>query len=133
MIVFTKSIRTERHAISSFLHEFRIGYLKWQKLDQKIKDRIEFCLMEAIENAYEHGNKQQEHKIITIRCWHDKDTYTYSVTDEGEGFRPDIPEEPPPLSQKQGRGLYGMKCYADSLHFNDKGNAITFMFRAKRL
>lgn len=131
MIVFTKSVRTERHAISSFLHEFRIGYLKWQKLDEQIKERIEFCLMEAIENAYEHGNKQQEHKIITIRCWHEGDEYRYSVTDEGDGFEPHIPDKPPPLYERHGRGLYGIKCYADALFFNEKGNAITFTFRAK--
>jgi len=132
MIVFTKSIRTERHAISAFLHEFRIGYLKWQKLDQTLKERIEFCLMEAIDNAYEHGNRRQEHKIITVRCWHEGDEYRYSVTDEGEGFKPEIPCEPPPISEKRGRGLYGMQSYADSLSFNDKGNAITFTFRTKR-
>lgn len=132
MIVFTKSIRTERHAISSFLHEFRIGYLKWQKLDEQLKERIEFCLMEAIDNAYEHGNRRQEHKIITIRCWHEEDTYIFSVTDEGEGFKAEIPDKPPPLSESRGRGLYGVKSYADYLSFNEKGNAITFSFRTKR-
>jgi anti-sigma regulatory factor (Ser/Thr protein kinase) len=130
MIVFTKTIRSERHAIISFLHEFKIGYLKWLKIPDQLKDRIEFSIMEAIENAHEHGNKKNENKSITIRCWHINNIYQYSVTDEGDGFQGEIATHPPPLSEKRGRGLFSIKAYADTVTFNEKRNAITFTFNS---
>ncbi len=37
MIAFTKTIRSENHAIAAFLHEFKIGYLKWLRIADAIK------------------------------------------------------------------------------------------------
>ena len=132
MIVFTKTIRSEARAIESFLHEFKIGYLKWLKIPDQLKDKIEFSIMEAVENAHEHGNRKNENKTITIRCWHKEDEYQYSVTDCGDGFSGEIPEQPPPISEKRGRGLYSMRMYTDSITFNETGTAITFTFKIKR-
>ncbi len=132
MIVFTKTIRSEKQAITAFLHEFKIGYLKWLKIPTIFKDRIEFTMIEAVENAYEHGNRKNDSKTITIRCWHKGNTYQYSVTDCGDGFDKVIPSAPPALAEQRGRGLYSISQYADQVSFNDTGNVITFSFNIER-
>ena len=87
--------------------------------------------MEAVDNAYDHGNRKNETKSITVRCWEDDDFLMFSVLDEGEGFSGKIPESMPDITDISGRGLYSIQEFAHSVSFNDRGNMITFTFRTR--
>lgn len=132
MLVLERTIPSKLHAIISFLQYFKEEYLANLSVPAATKDKIEYSIMEAVDNAHEHGNKGSAAKNITIRCWHESDRYIYSVEDEGSGFNGQIPETIPPLSVERGRGLYSIREYTDSVSFNTTGNIVTFTIHLRR-
>lgn len=43
-------------------------------------------ILEAISNAYMHGNRYNPAKPIDVRAWEQADFYITSITDSGQGF-----------------------------------------------
>ncbi|MDP3480138.1 MAG: ATP-binding protein [Desulfoprunum sp.] len=131
MVVFEETFPSKIKSIVEFLTVFKEKYLEYLVDTPALRDRLEYVVMEAIDNAYEHGNRQDENTSIRVQCWQEEDLLTFSVLDEGEGFAGTISESLPLLTDLNGRGLYSIQEFAHSVSFNDKGNMITITFKTR--
>lgn len=88
---------------------------------------VHLALGEAFVNAVEHGNKMAPDKKVTINYSMDSDKVEVSVSDDGEGFNPEVVPDPRcgvNLYRPQGRGLLLIHSYMDVVKFNERGNTI---------
>ena len=131
MLVFEEEFPSNLKSVVSFLTVFKEKYLESLCESTALRDRIEYVVMEAVDNACDHGNQRDEKKVVIVRCWEEDDFLIFSVRDEGEGFNQRIPDTVPDLSDINGRGLYSIQQFAHSVSFNDRGNMITFTFRTR--
>lgn len=94
---------------------------------------VHLALEEAFINAVTHGNKTDPGKSVKIDYCLSLDKIEISVTDEGEGFKPDTIPDPrfgKKLYEPDGRGLLLMQSYMDVIEFNEQGNSV-YMVRYK--
>lgn len=76
---------------------------------------------EAIANAIKHGNKLDSKKKVTVDLDLVDNTFVMTVKDEGDGFNLDDlpdPRSPENLLANNGRGIYYMRTFMDSVDFN---------------
>ena len=91
-------------------------------------------LAEALANAMLYGNQQDPAKLVKLEVTVERRRVEARVTDEGVGFDPDAmpdPTEPANISRTHGRGIFLMRALLDEVHFNDRGNSVTLVLRAK--
>jgi serine/threonine-protein kinase RsbW len=94
--------------------------------------KIMVAALEAVNNAVTHGNKANPQKLVDVEIEFDNNDIRITVTDEGDGFRPDkIPDPTMPenIEELSGRGVFLMTKLADSIKFNEKGNSVTMSFK----
>lgn len=94
---------------------------------------IHLTLEEAITNAVKHGNKMDPAKKVTIQYTINSEKIEVSITDEGDGFKPDNVADPrwgEGLLKPGGRGLLLMNSYMDVVKYNERGNSV-YMVRYK--
>lgn len=120
-----KTLANTQQAIGEFLENFREIILNRLFKNIQKKEYSEYLLMEALDNAWEHGNKKDASKEIIISWTITLDFLTIFIKDEGEGFRHTIPDTMPPVTNPRGRGLFTMKEFVDTISFNNSGNQIT--------
>ncbi len=73
--------------------------------------KIMVASLEAVNNAITHGNKANPQKLVDVEIEFDNDEIRITVTDEGEGFKPDkIPDPtlPENIEELSGRGVFLM-------------------------
>ena len=88
---------------------------------------IHLALEEAFTNAVKHGNKNDLNKKISIDYSISDDKFEITVSDEGEGFQPDVipdPRSDENLCKSSGRGLLLIRTYMDKVEYSEKGNAV---------
>ncbi|MCK5565063.1 MAG: ATP-binding protein [Planctomycetes bacterium] len=88
---------------------------------------IHLALEEAFINAVKHGNKDDLNKKISIDYIISDDKFEITVSDEGEGFHPDVVPDPRSdenICKSSGRGLLLIRSYMDKVEYSEKGNAI---------
>lgn len=88
---------------------------------------VHLALEEAFLNAIQHGNKMDLGKEVKIDYSVRADRVEVSVTDEGDGFAPELVPDPrygENLYKLQGRGLLLMRSYMDVVEFNERGNSV---------
>ena len=88
---------------------------------------VHLGLEEAFINCLKHGNKSNPQKKITIEYHIEPEKAVVSLTDEGEGFKPDAipdPTEGSNIYKTSGRGLFLIRSFMDKIVFNKKGNCI---------
>jgi len=89
------------------------------------------AVLEAVNNAIEHGNKFSSEKFVNISLKFAKDKFSVVVKDEGLGFSPEnVPDPtlPENIEKIRGRGIFLMMKLADEIKFNKKGNSVTLVF-----
>lgn len=94
--------------------------------------KILVSILEAVNNAIVHGNKNDEHKIVEIKIKLKNNSLFIEVTDQGMGFKPEEvpdPTEPENIENANGRGVFLMKRLADEIEFNKKGNSVKMTFK----
>ncbi len=82
-------------------------------------------VMEAVNNAIQHGNGEDESKQVHLRIETGPGKITVWVEDEGEGF--DVASVPDPrnlenLLNVSGRGILMMKAFMDRVEFPLENN-----------
>ncbi|AWK53004.1 ATP-binding protein [Clostridium beijerinckii] len=87
---------------------------------------IKLIIIEAINNAFIHGNNSDKNKPITLRWKFKENLLIVSVTDCGDGVKnlrnhKEINEDN--ILEECGRGLYIIYSYADEVEF--ECNSIT--------
>ena len=88
---------------------------------------VHLALEEAFINAIKHGNKMDPGKKIEIDYSLGAEKIEISMTDEGNGFDPDVVPDPrhgENLYKTYGRGLLLIRSYMDVVEFNERGNRV---------
>lgn len=89
------------------------------------------AVTEAVNNAIQHGNKQNGALKIDVSVLDSTKNICFSVKDEGPGFDfnnlPD-PTSPDNILKENGRGIFLMKNLADKVEFADEGNKVSLFF-----
>jgi len=85
---------------------------------------IKLIIIEAVNNAFIHGNKKDKNKSICIKWQLEESLLKVSITDCGEGVEKlkNYNYEDADILAESGRGLHIINCYSDSVEF--KGNSI---------
>ena len=89
------------------------------------------AVTEAVNNAIQHGNKENGSLQIDVSVLDSTNSICFSVKDEGPGFDfsnlPD-PTSPENLLKENGRGIFLMKNLADKVVFLGQGNQVSLFF-----
>ncbi len=87
---------------------------------------LELLLREALTNAVVHGSRPEAPGTVVLRLTTDAVGVTIEVSDEGAGFNwRDALVRPLDPSREGGRGVAIYRQFADSVSFNEAGNAVT--------
>ncbi|QDT37556.1 ATP-binding response regulator [Stratiformator vulcanicus] len=124
-------------------------------LDESDRVRVTSAVLEALQNAYYHGNleldsslrEQDGHQYedlakerltdpayqgrrIHFRMFIEEECIGFVVSDDGPGFHvgelPN-PTDPEFFDRPHGRGVFLMRAFMDSVDFNDRGNEVTMI------
>jgi serine/threonine-protein kinase RsbW len=95
---------------------------------------IELALREALVNAIVHGNQEDLHKRVYVKCRCTADgEVSMTVEDEGHGFQsatvPD-PTSPDNRLLTHGRGIYLIRTLMDEVDFEQGGSVVHMRKRA---
>jgi len=103
------------------------------KVDEDYYGNILIALTEAVNNAINHGNRQNPEKKVHIDFFSNGDhSLHFVVKDQGQGFDfahlPD-PTDPANLEKISGRGVFLMRNLADAVEFSDNGATVEMVFK----
>jgi serine/threonine-protein kinase RsbW len=97
---------------------------------------VHLALEEAFANAVKHGNKMEQSKAVKVDYSIEPDKIEICMTDEGDGFDPEVIPDPrygDNLYKPAGRGMLLMRSFMDVLEYNKKGNSLRMIrYREKR-
>lgn len=101
-------------------------------VDEDYYGNILIALTEAVNNAINHGNRQNPQKQVDIEFFSNGDkSLHFVVKDQGEGFDfehlPD-PTDPANIEKISGRGVFLMRNLADEVEFRDNGATVEMVF-----
>lgn len=84
---------------------------------------ISTSVLQAVENAIIHGNKNNSSKHVTVGCGMGKEGLFVTVRDEGEGF--DYQQYGVmPMGEEKGTGIFMMKCLSDRMTYSENGRCV---------
>ncbi len=89
-------------------------------ISEDTEEDLTISVLEAVNNAIQHGNREDKSKQVHIRVETTSGEITVSIQDEGEGF--DLKSVPDPRSGENllntsGRGILIMKEFMDQVTF----------------
>ena len=89
---------------------------------------VEIAVREALANAIIHGNNNESHKKVLLRCYGDPDDgILLAVRDEGPGFDPSAVPDPRSaerLELPHGRGIFLMRELMDHTEHRKGGREV---------
>jgi serine/threonine-protein kinase RsbW len=86
------------------------------------------ALNEAVNNAFEHGQKDQNEAVKISICIADNRKMVIRVKDPGQGFIPSAPRTAEEcLWDEGGRGRFLMEAMMDKVLYNHRGNSIVML------
>lgn len=92
---------------------------------------ILIAVTEAVNNAINHGNRQNPEKMVHLDFSTKDKALKFVVTDEGDGFDhenlPD-PTDPANIEKISGRGVFLMRNLADEVEFSENGKRVEMVF-----
>lgn len=101
-------------------------------VDEDYYGNILIAVTEAVNNAINHGNKQNSDKKVVVEFVDRGDRLAFTVQDEGDGFDhkalPD-PTDPENLEKISGRGVFLMNQLADEVEFSENGTKVEMKFK----
>ncbi len=90
------------------------------------------ALTEAVNNAIQHGNSANPEKTIDILFKSSPDRISFTIKDQGPGFKYDAipdPTSPENIEKPHGRGVFLMRNLADNVLFEDNGSKVILEFK----
>ncbi|HAN77656.1 MAG TPA: ATP-binding protein [Bacteroidales bacterium] len=100
-------------------------------MNSELYGNVLVALIEAVNNAIQHGNKNDPSKFVDIYCSVDNELVSFVIIDEGVGFNyRDIPDptKPENIEKPHGRGVFLINHLADSVNFYRNGAEIHLKF-----
>ena len=100
--------------------------------DQDI-NAVNIAMIEAVNNAIDHGNERNPDKWVCIRCEISNEMISIAIRDQGNGFNPDDipdPRQPDRIECSHGRGVFMMRNLMSNVWYNSLGN-IVFMEKSR--
>jgi serine/threonine-protein kinase RsbW len=94
------------------------------------------ALREAVANAIQHGNREDESKLIRIDMRIIDDEVTIRIEDQGRGFSlDDVPDptDPELLLRPSGRGIFYMRQFMTGVEFSRAPGGGTVVEMTRRL
>jgi serine/threonine-protein kinase RsbW len=91
---------------------------------------VHLSLEEAVTNAVKHGNKMDPDKKVKIQYKITSDQVEISITDQGDGFKPEYVPDPrldENLYKSEGRGLLLIQSFMNQITFNRSGNCLNMI------
>lgn len=106
------------------IEEFTDTIMHDCNIAENLRARIALPLTEAVKNAITHGNKADQRKKVRIICQQEAEKITFSISDEGHGFRyEDYLNEGKTANT---HGLAIMRSLCDELVFQNNGSTVVF-------
>lgn len=102
------------------------------EFNDEIYGKLLLAVVEALNNAIVHGNKQDLSKKVKIHYIIDNEFIEYTISNEGDSFDPDSlpdPTAPENLEKDCGRGIFLMRNLADEVIYTDEGRTVTLKFK----
>jgi anti-sigma regulatory factor (Ser/Thr protein kinase) len=103
-------------------------------LDADAAFRLRVAMGEAVANAILYGNGEDPTRFVTIEAEAHPELVRVRVADEGAGFDPSSipdPTGPAGVERRRGRGLFLLRSLMDEVGFNEIGNQVTLVLRAR--
>lgn len=122
-LIEVRTLADINDAIARILAEMgQAGYTEREQFGARLS------LEEAIVNGIKHGNHEDPAKVVRIRYRISAVEFHAEIEDEGPGFDPErVPDPlaPENIERPGGRGVFLMRHYMTSVHYNERGNAVT--------
>ena len=119
--------------VSPFVNQLMRFISKFRK-DDETNCEIDLALREALVNAIVHGNQEDVHKRVYVKCrCTTNGEVSITVEDEGQGFKSDAvpdPTSPDNCLRPHGRGIYLIKTLMDQVDFEQGGSLVHMLKRA---
>jgi serine/threonine-protein kinase RsbW len=100
-------------------------------VNEEAYGNVLIAVTEAVNNAIQHGNRENENLQISVSVKDSTKEVCFSVKDEGLGFDfnnlPD-PTAPDNILKESGRGIFLMQNLADKVEFIGDGNEVSLFF-----
>ncbi|MBF0456694.1 MAG: ATP-binding protein [Nitrospirae bacterium] len=116
------SIYSDVTSVGTFMRNYLLPVIA--TLPGRQQPEAEIAVIEMLENARVHGNREIPEKEITIAWELTPDALVISVKDEGKGFNKII-AKCPHVTETHGRGLCTLEDMGYAPVFNKAGNEIT--------
>jgi len=101
------------------------------KVNEEVYGNILVALTEAVNNAIQHGNKNNPNKNVDVSFKYSPEQISFTIKDEGAGFDytnlPD-PTDPKNIEKLNGRGVFLMRNLADKVSFEENGSKVILDF-----
>jgi serine/threonine-protein kinase RsbW len=105
-------------------------------LDEDARHWVGIAIREAVANAIKHGNRQDPDKEVDVELAVTAEEAVIRVQDNGSGFDPTEvgdPLAPENLLKPNGRGIFYMKNFMDSIEYGQRPEGGTVVTLRKRL
>ncbi len=123
-------IRSRKQNIAD-LEDFIKSIFDEFELHQDLYPNMLISLTEAVNNAIQHGNRNDHAKSVLIETMKSEDRVSFVIVDEGPGFDynslPD-PTAPENLEKTGGRGVFLMHQLSDNVRFRENGSRVEIEF-----
>lgn len=113
--------------VDKIADEFDIG--------DELYGNISVCIVEAVSNAIQHGNKLDVTKIVTLAYRLVDNVLEFEINDQGEGFIMDSvpdPTLPENIENFKGRGVFLITHLSDKVEFDNNGSTVKLFFNIKK-
>jgi len=104
--------------------------------DEDASHYMSVALRESVVNAIKHGNRQDEHKRVTIAFELQAAALEITVADQGQGFDPGDVADPladENLLKTGGRGIFFMRSFMDEVRYEFPPGGGAAVHMTKRL
>ncbi|HEV2852806.1 MAG TPA: ATP-binding protein [Thermoanaerobaculia bacterium] len=105
-------------------------------MEEDTRHWVDVAVREALANAIKHGNEQNPSKQVHVDLAVEEDELVIRVEDEGGGFDPahlGDPLAPENLLRPNGRGIFYMKSFMDTIQYGSGPGGGTLVTLRKRI